>query len=88
MFTINSIYIPLYIRMVPNNMFKLETNHLFSIALIVSHIIQIVIFHIQGLYGGGLHYFKKFIYKANVTDVVKTNRDFNTITCLICSKHL
>lgn len=89
MFTLNRLFIPLYIRMVPNNMFRSKPNYLFSIGLIVSHIVQIGILYFQSVYGGDCIIPKRFKdnyfnYKVNIRDVIKANKDFYTVTCSIC----
>lgn len=88
-FTINRLVIPLYIKGVKNNSFQSKTNYTFCVFLVLFHLIQITILHLQKKYGGKFlipNRFKTnyFPYMQNVRSIAKHHLDFYNNQCAIC----
>jgi len=87
--TIDRLFIPLYFRMCPENLFKFEPTPYFGMLVIFLNLLQIFIMMVQKIFGGKaiLPKFlrpKSYNYYRNLDEIKTTNIDMENATCSIC----
>lgn len=89
MFTINKMFIPLYIRLWPYNIIESKPNYVFSFWGIGTIVFEIFVLFLQAKYGGLFIVPRRcrkgyYNYYKSIDEIIKADIDFYKSTCAIC----